>query len=155
MRVQNNHADVRVSMTSPGKWVSQRARFLVSTFYEGRAFSFPAHFQFRFRSFPITLRANHQLLSFPIARGSPLCPVKSLSDFMTPGAISFQSGKKRLSQPISVAPIAGSRCIGSKQQEARHVFSCHCFVAVCGRPNGTVLVSEHLWVEWIADAFNH
>jgi hypothetical protein len=32
------------------------------------------------------------------------------------------------------------------------VLSCHCFVAVCGRPNGTVLITEHLWFQWIADA---
>jgi len=33
------------------------------------------------------------------------------------------------------------------------VLSCHCFIAVCGQPKHTVLITEHLWAAWIEDFF--
>jgi hypothetical protein len=33
------------------------------------------------------------------------------------------------------------------------VFSCHCFIAVCGQPKHTVFIGKHLWAAWIEDFF--
>jgi hypothetical protein len=91
------------------------------------------------------------IIELPNAQGIIALPGQVLYRLHDSGQYLFPFGTKK-SQPANFdCPKCRQRVRWLQTKSGSAVLSCHCFVAVCGRPSGTVTISEHLWFQWITD----